>query len=210
MATNSILGNFAGSSGTYSLSGNGQLSANGEYVGGNTSTFTQSGGRTVAGNLSFSATNLVRQRHVQSQWPRPIALSPEWRVCGKLRHGNLHAVRRNPQYQQLSLCSAETPAAAERIASAAPASWRPTKENVGNDGMGNFTQSGGANIVSFLAVGNLPGSSGTYRLSGSGLLSASYETVGVLGTGAVTQISGTDSIGSELLIGAISGSGGTA
>ena len=43
---------------------------------------------------------------------------------------------------------------------------------VGNGGTGIFTQTGGTNSVSALVLGNNAGDSGTYNLSGSGLLSA--------------------------------------
>ena len=50
---------------------------------------------------------------------------------------------------------------------------------------GSFTQSGGTNSVSSdLYLGYSAGSSGTYNLSGSGLLSAPYEYIGYSGTAA--------------------------
>ncbi len=70
-------------------------------------------------------------------------------------------------------------------------------EYLGNNGAGNFTQSGGANTVTdycnhglFLAYN--AGSSGSYNLSGSGLLSASNEYVGYSGAGTFTQSGGTN------------------
>ena len=76
---------------------------------------------------------------------------------------------------------------------------------------GNFTQSGGTNSISTgLYVGYEPGSSGTYNLSGSGLLSAGwYEQVGLYGAGTFTQSGGTNNISSELYLSYFPGSSGT-
>ena len=62
-------------------------------------------------------------------------------------------------------------------------------EYVGYSGAATFTQSGGTNQLSCdgygvgggLEVGENPGSSGVYTLSGSGLVSGAYELVGWLG-----------------------------
>ena len=59
-------------------------------------------------------------------------------------------------------------------------------ENVGDAGSGAFTQTGGTNSPSFFNVGNSPGSNGIYTLSGSGLLSCGFETVGVSGSATFT------------------------
>jgi hypothetical protein len=58
---------------------------------------------------------------------------------------------------------------------------------VGSGGTGSFTQSGGANVIgTCLYLGLTASDSGTYNLSGSGLLSATAEVVGILGTGTFT------------------------
>ena len=56
-------------------------------------------------------------------------------------------------------------------------------------------QSGGTNSVAgYLYLGYNAGSSGTYNLSGSGLLSAGYsEYIGYSGSGSFTQSGGTNS-----------------
>jgi autotransporter-associated beta strand protein len=68
---------------------------------------------------------------------------------------------------------------------------------VGYSGTGTFTQSGGTNTISgayfgALYLGNWAGSSGSYYLSSTGLLSAPSEYVGPSGTGAFTQSGGTN------------------
>ena len=85
-------------------------------------------------------------------------------------------------------------------------------ENVGMNGTGTFTQSGGTNnISSTLYVGGSYyseiGGSGTYNLSGNGLLSASGENVGMNATGTFTQSGGTNT--TNLTLGTEAGSGGT-
>jgi autotransporter-associated beta strand protein len=80
---------------------------------------------------------------------------------------------------------------------------------VGENGSGNFTQTGGSNTVSsFLYTGYNAGSSGTYNLSGSGLLSAPYEYIGYSGTGVFTQSGGTNMV-AYLYLGNNTGSSGT-
>ena len=89
-------------------------------------------------------------------------------------------------------------------------------ECVGYSGMGAFTQSGGTNSIGpyygSLYLGYNPGSSGTYNLSGSGLLSPGIsEYVGFSGTGSFTQSGGTNSLGNsnDLYLGGEAGGSGT-
>ena len=65
---------------------------------------------------------------------------------------------------------------------------------VGYSAAGTLLQSGGVNAFSSsgqLYLGYNPGGSGTYNLSGSGLLSASYEYIGFSGTGNFTSRAGS-------------------
>ena len=95
----SIFGMNAGGSGTYNLSGSGQLSAYDEYVGySGTGTFTQSGGTNSIGSYLYLGNERRQQRHIQPQRQQLVGIL---RVRGLLRHGDLHAVRRDQQYQQL-------------------------------------------------------------------------------------------------------------
>jgi len=90
------------------------------------------------------------------------------------------------------------------------------QEFVGNNGTGTFSQSGGTNSAGSLYIAT----SGSYALSGAGLLSAGYgETVGNSGFGTFNQSGGTNAAGSLTLSGgtynlnggvlAVSGIGGT-
>jgi len=84
-------------------------------------------------------------------------------------------------------------------------------EIVGNNGTGSFIQSGGTNTVGgTLTLGSNSGSSGSYTLSGTGSLTATNETIGFFGAGAVTQSgSSTNTVGSTLTIGSQSGANGS-
>jgi fibronectin-binding autotransporter adhesin len=58
-------------------------------------------------------------------------------------------------------------------------------------GTGNFTQSGGNHsVTSALDLGYGTGSSGTYNLSGNGMLSANVEVIGLSGSGSFLQSGG--------------------
>ncbi len=70
---------------------------------------------------------------------------------------------------------------------------------VGLSGTGAFLQSGGTNSAWDVQLGINPGDSGTYCLSGSGLLSVGYfMSIGGNGTGVFTQSGGTNSVGTWL------------
>ena len=60
-----------------------------------------------------------------------------------------------------------------------------------------------------LVLGNNNGSSGTYSLSGSGVLSAGFETIGFAGSGSFTQSGGTNSLANYMYLGNSSGQSGT-
>jgi autotransporter-associated beta strand protein len=84
---------------------------------------------------------------------------------------------------------------------------------VASTATGIFTQSGGTTTLtpygSGLYLGNNPGSSGTYNLSGGGLLSGATEYVGYSGSGSFTQTGGTHSVSYALYLGYSVGGSGT-
>lgn len=85
-------------------------------------------------------------------------------------------------------------------------------ENVGENGIGTFNQSGGANAVNGagLRVGDLGGSNGSYTLSSGTLTVQGGEAIGYSGSGLFTQTEGTHSIlGPGLFLGYNSGGSGT-
>ncbi len=192
----------SGSGGTYNLSG-GSVSAFFEYVAcSGTGNFTQSGGTNAVSNV-FALGQLggslgpAGSGTLQPQRLRHLVGTD--RVRGRLRRGNLHAVRRNehnPQWwhslhrqrqeQQRGLQPQRRLVVARM------------NEIVGQSGTGTFTQSGGTNSLSTgqsgLVLGFNPGSSGTYNLSGGSLYGAS-EMMGDSGTGNFTQSGGTNTAG---------------
>ncbi len=86
-------------------------------------------------------------------------------------------------------------------------------EYVGGSGTGSFTQSGGTNSVanasrfSTLYLGYSASSSGSYSLSGSGLLSDYVADIGFAGVGVFNQTGGTHAVGAYIVLGASGGTG---
>lgn len=81
-------------------------------------------------------------------------------------------------------------------------------EFVGNSGTGTFSQTGGTNSAGQLYLGIGTGASGTYTLSGAGILSASYVSVGHGGIGTFIQNGGTHNT-QQMQIGTMPGGAGT-
>ena len=80
--------------------------------------------------------------------------------------------------------------------------------NVGNSGVGVFTQSGGTNTVSsYLTLGASTGGSGSYILS-DGVLSAPGRGHRQLGRGAFTQTGGTNTVSTDINLAYQPGSSG--
>ena len=75
----------------------------------------------------------------------------------------------------------------------------PNNENVGWNGKGAFTQSGGTNTCYGLLLG-YTGASGAYTLSGGSLQVTNNMNVGYAGTGTFTQSGGTNSVGNNLYL----------
>jgi autotransporter-associated beta strand protein len=88
---------------------------------------------------------------------------------------------------------------------------------IGFSGKGSFAQSGGTNIVtgtayysfSVLALGCNAGDSGTYNLSGSGMLVATSEYIGYSGSGNFTQTGGSNTCNRDIVLGYSACSSGT-
>jgi autotransporter-associated beta strand protein len=83
--------------------------------------------------------------------------------------------------------------------------------NIGNNGSGSFTQSGGTCWISNqLDEGvSLDGGNGVYVLSGSGLLVARQEVIGDVTSGTFTQSGGTNSVSGGIVLGQGIGASGT-
>jgi len=79
-----------------------------------------------------------------------------------------------------------------------------------NGGKGAYEHTAGTHKVNnSLYLGYSFGSSGTYDLSGTGILSAAYEEIGNEGTGTFTQSGGTHTVSNDLFLSYNPGSSGT-
>ena len=188
-------------------------SAYDEYVGySGTGTFTQSGG---TNSVSYGSLYLGYNAGSSGTYSLSGSgqLSARLRVRGLVRHGDLHAVGRDQQsasYLYLgdnaggsgtyNLSGSGHALGLRRVRGLRPARG-PSRSRAGP------TISTATTVRSILAVN--AGSSGTYNLSGSGLLSANSEYVGYSGTGTFTQSGGTHSIANSLYLGYNAGSSGT-
>ena len=215
------LGYNAGSSGTYSLSGSGQVSAGFEYVGySGTGTFTQSGGNNNISNynslyslyLGFNAGSNGMYNLSGSGLLTAGSEYVGYSGTGTFtQSGGTNNYLYGPLYLGYNAGSSGT-----YILSGSGQVSANNNEYVGYSGTGTFTQSGGTNSIGSyyslgsLYLGNNAGSSGTYNLSGSGQLSAGSEYVGYSGTGTFTQSGGTNNyFYGSLYLGYNAGSSGT-
>ena len=212
--TNSIssylyLGSSSGSSGTYDLSGTGQLSATAEYIGySGTGTFTQTGGTNsistlFLGNSSGSGTyNLSGSGQLSANTEYIGYSGTGTRTFTQTDGTNFITENLYLGYYSGSSGTYNLSGSGQLTAST---------EYIGYSGTGTFTQTGGTNSISTLVLGNISGSSGSYELSGTGQLSANTEYIGNLGTATktFTQTGGTNTISSTLYLGYNPGSSGS-
>jgi hypothetical protein len=186
------LGYGSGSTGQYSLSGTGSLSVAGnESVAfGSAGTFTQSGG---SNTVSSSLTIANNANGLYS-----LSASGVLSVAGNEFIGN--GGGGTGTFRQSGGTNTVTGAT--------------NSEYVGYTSNGTYIQSGGvnnmANPAASLYVGNSTGVTGTYSLSGTGVLAnANFEGIGGNGSGSFIQTGGTNEIYVSMLnIGAASGAVG--
>ena len=207
------VGNNAGSNGTYSLSGSGLLSAEEVTVGSSgTGNFTQSGGTNVSGQLQLGPNAGSSGTYSLSSSGLLTAQAGEY--VGSSGTGNFtQSGGTNALSDGLELGVSPGGSGTYNL-SGGQLSVTGTEfgwEYVGGQGVGNFTQSGGTNTTSSngLYLGYTARGRGTYRLSGSGLLSIPIEYVAYSGTGNFTQSGGTNTIPGALYLGYSAGSSGT-
>jgi autotransporter-associated beta strand protein len=196
VSVNLAIGTFAGSSGSYGLSGSGLLiTGNSEYIGYQGSgCFAQSGGthEVTGGNLLLGDSSNTSGSYDLSGSGLLSAQNNEYIGYGDsgsfTQWGGTHIVNKFLYigYYRGSSGSYDLQCG----------SLSTVNEYVGYNGSGNFVQSGGTHTVqSSLCLGQAAGGSATYALSGSGLLSAPYEYVGYPGSGSFLQTGGTNSAG---------------
>ncbi|MGA2060897.1 MAG: autotransporter-associated beta strand repeat-containing protein [Thermoguttaceae bacterium] len=224
------LGYRAGSSGTYDLSGAGQLYKAGEFIGySGTGTFTQTGGLNSFSSICLgndsgsSGTYELETGSVNAADDEVIGLSGNGTfnqisgihtIGGDISLGYHSGA--NGTYIQSggSLTTNYFYLGYEFGATGTfnldTGSLTANNVYIGYSGTGTFKQTSGTNSISeYLTLGNLSGSTGKYDLSGSGQLSAGNEFIGTSGKGTFIQSGGTNTIASTLYIGENSNSNGT-
>jgi autotransporter-associated beta strand protein len=207
------LGYIGGVSGSYNLSGNGVLSMPFETFGFHgTGSFTQSGGINAVTGPAQAETigGFSSGSYTQSGGTNSVAYQL---IVGSLAGGT----------GSYALSGSGLLAAAyEYVGDGGSGSFTQTGgvnsasgETIGAFAAGSYTQSGGTDSASGVSLGasavflNYPGGNGTYTLSGSGLLSTSYESIGGSGTGSFTQTGGSHSVSTEMDIGYFAGAIGS-
>ena len=188
----------------------GSLSAAYQYVGnGGTGTFTQSGGASTIGNCLYLGYNAGDSGAYNLSGSGQLSASYEYvgysGTGSFTQSGGTNSVG---NYLYLG-DNAGGAVSGGHTASAAAASCRRTTSTWAIPARGPSRSRAGPTVrLDILYLGNNSGGSGTYSLSGSGQLSASYEYVGNSGTGSFTQSGGTNSIGNYLYLGANAGGSG--
>ncbi len=198
------LGFNSGSSGTYSLSGSGQLSAAGSLIVGysGTATFAQSGGNNLVGSLYVG--DFAGSSGAYSLSGGLLATSLEnVGVSGTgsfTQTGGTNGSSNSLALYLGSNAGGGTYNLSSGLVSASSVTVRS----------GAFTQSGGSNSISgSLLLDCSAGNNSAYNLSGSGQVSAYIEYVGELGQGSFSHSGGTNTIGNYLYLGYLAGSSGT-
>ncbi len=208
------LGNSSGSNGNYTLSGNGILSTQNEYVGeGGNGTFTQSGGtNTITGNGVYVGYRNASGNYTLSGIGSLTAPAEYIGGFGDdagacigtfTQTGGTNTITSN-----LTLAAGRGSSASYTLSNGTLAflQQQTTAEYIGVEGNGTFTQTGGTNAGSNcnIYLGGSNGSNGFYSLSGNGTLKMNNETVGTTGNGTFSQTGGSNSV-IALSLGNISG-----
>jgi fibronectin-binding autotransporter adhesin len=90
----------------------------------------------------------------------------------------------------------------DKIELSGSGSFNATDEIIGDWGSGDFSHTGGVNLLSHtLYLGYSPHGTGTYSLSGTGQLSTKYGSFGISGTAVFNQSGGTSSFSDCLFLG---------
>jgi autotransporter-associated beta strand protein len=202
-----------GASGSYNLSGTGQLSAGSEYVGcSGSGAFAQSGGVNVVPGSVFSGLSIGYSLGASGSYNLSGgSLSAGFEWIGESGTGTFTQSGGTHNAGQINLgcptSSSGTYAAGAAGTYNLNGSGLLTAgvEYVGNSVIGTFNHSAGTNSVSSLYLAY--GSSGTYNAGGTGFLSAGTEYLGYSGTGTLAQTGGTNSV-SNLYLGSNSNSAG--
>ncbi|MGD0517537.1 MAG: hypothetical protein ABSA26_08385 [Thermoguttaceae bacterium] len=207
---NLYLGYNTGVSGTYELSGTGQLSTPGESIGySGTGTFNQSAGTNTVGDIYLGYNSSGNGTYNLSGTGQLIVTYTE--MIGFSGTGIFtHSTGTNTVSAWLYLGYNAGANGSYNMSSAGE--LKAPNEYIGQGGTGTFTQSAGTNTVGDIYLGYYSSGTGTYDLSGTGQLSVTNnknEYIGYSGTGTFTQSGGTNTVSYILSLGYNSGANGT-
>jgi hypothetical protein len=207
------LGYSSGSEAYYNLAGTGSLSAPYECIGYNAGgIFNQSAGsNNVSSTLFLGYTSSGGGTYILSGSGVLTSAGPEYigfSGTGVVSQtGGTNTIMSGPLY-----LSYEAGSSSEYLLSGGTLTATGYEE-IGVSGSATASQSGGTNNIDggySLIVGFLTGSSGSYSLSGSGLLSCSgNEYVGYESTGNFNQSGGTNNVSFDVILGGFNGQTGT-
>jgi hypothetical protein len=222
VANNLVLGQSAGSNGTYSLSG-GQLDVKGSTIVGDsgTATFNQSGGtHSITDDINIGYNNGSYGEFNLSGG----TLDAGWQYVGGDGGGNgvfNHSSGTNTARNQLVIGAGSGSTGTYNLSGGTLEVSRGDTIT-GHRGDATFNHTGGTFTVNngSLILGNEAGSAGRYNLSGTGVLSTANTFIGNYGNGEFNQSGGVNYVGydvsgnslgvfSELIVGRLAGSTGT-
>ncbi len=206
------LGNNAGDSGAYNLSG-GSLAVSGlngaEYIGyDGTGAFAQTGGTHTVGVPLYIGYNADGSGTYNLSAGSLFAASEYVGYSGSgafTQTGGTHTVgTASPNFSFMFV--GENSGSSGTYNLGGGSLWCGGQEYIGDNGNGTFSQSGGYSTAAQIVLGSGVGSSGSYSLTNGNLSCQTVEIIGVDGTGSFTQGGGNNAPG-WVLIGAGAGSG---
>ncbi|MBU1055379.1 MAG: hypothetical protein KKC46_16395, partial [Proteobacteria bacterium] len=205
------LGNQSGSNGTYELGGTGSLSADYEIIGNSgRGIFTQNGGTNTVTNDLYLGKNSGGKGTYNLHGG---ILDVKGNITGGDGASTLNIDGGNLSKNWLSIgtdyFNVGYSYGSNVIFSLSDKNISAVEEHIGYEGTGTIRQMNGSNEVTYLHLGYNYKAKGTYKLSGTGSLSADYEYIGNSGVGVFTQTGGTHEVTNNIYIAYNSGSTGT-
>ena len=209
------IGEAAGSTGTYNLSGTGTLTVNtNEYVGDiGTGVFNQTGGTHTLNSgtnmyLGYNAAGAGGTYYLSGDGNLTGNGANEY--VGYKVQGDFNQSGGNNYFFGATLHLGAI-AGSNGTYTLSAGSAGGASEIIGESGTGTFTQTGGSNGAnSGIFIGSAAGSTGTYNLSGPSVFGSGYDLrIGLGGTGTFNQSGGSTSVNEVLALGDNFGSTGT-
>jgi hypothetical protein len=209
-----LLANNPGSTGTYVMSGASTLSTRQLYVGnGGTGVFNQNGGTvTIAtGPLNIADNAGSTGSFALSAGTLSTLAAPEYIGNSGTGLFNQSGGLNTIVFTQ-GLFISDSAGSTGTYLLSGTGSLSTSAEMVGYTNAGLFNQSGGSNTINtdgqaVLLVGDDTGVTGTYMLSGTGILSAPNEYIGNIGSGIFNQTGGSNTVDDVFAFGYGGGTG---